>query len=55
MLGGKPESVGNASEPDDRAWKPDVKVVRTVIRVAMKTGWLAAEGRRGRRSESKTV
>ncbi|KAJ6114302.1 endonuclease/exonuclease/phosphatase, partial [Penicillium sp. IBT 16267x] len=41
---GKPESVGDASEPDGRAWKPDVKIVRAVIAFAMKTGRLAPEG-----------
>lgn len=44
MLGGKPECVGDASGPDGRAWKPDVKIVRAVIEFATKTGRLAPEG-----------
>ena len=44
MLGGKPECVGDASEPNGRAWKPDVKIVRAVIAFAIKTGRLAPEG-----------
>ncbi|KAJ5288337.1 hypothetical protein N7508_011112 [Penicillium antarcticum] len=44
MLGGKPEIVGDASEPNDRAWKPDVRIVRAVIAFAMETGRLAPEG-----------
>ncbi|KAJ5215587.1 uncharacterized protein N7498_001994 [Penicillium cinerascens] len=44
MLGGKPATVGDASEPSGRAWKPDVKIVRAVIAFAMETGWLAPEG-----------
>jgi hypothetical protein len=55
MLGGKPESVGDASEPDGRAWKPDVKIVRAVIAFAMKTGRLTLERREGRRAESETA
>jgi hypothetical protein len=44
MLGGKPEIVGDASEPNGGAWKPDVKIVRAVIAFAMETGRLAPEG-----------
>ena len=44
MLGGKPGIVGDASEPNGRAWKPDVKIVRAVIAFAMETGRLAPEG-----------
>jgi hypothetical protein len=44
MLGGKPEIVGDASEQNGRAWKPDVKIVRAVIGFAMETGRLAPEG-----------
>ncbi|KAJ5981918.1 endonuclease/exonuclease/phosphatase [Penicillium sp. IBT 35674x] len=44
MLGGKPESVGNVSEPDDRAWKPNIKIVRAAIAFAIKMGRLAPEG-----------
>jgi hypothetical protein len=43
MLGGKPEIVGDASEPNGKAWKPDVKIVRAVIAFAMETGRLASE------------
>ena len=43
MLGGKPGIIGDASEPNGRAWKPDVKIVRAVIAVAMEMGWLAPE------------
>lgn len=41
MLGGKPETVGVASESNGRAWKPDIKVVRAY---AMETEQLAPEG-----------
>ena len=44
MLGGKPEIVGDASESNGRAWKPDVKIVRAVIAFAMEKGRLAPEG-----------
>jgi len=41
MLGGIPESVGDVSDPNGRAWKPDVKIVRAAIAFAMKKGrWL---------------
>lgn len=52
MLGGKPEIVGDASEPNGRTWKPDVRIVRAVIAFAMK-GRLAPEG--GRRAESESA
>ncbi|KAJ5413877.1 hypothetical protein N7509_000504 [Penicillium cosmopolitanum] len=38
MLGGKAKIVGDVSEPNERAWKPDVKLVRVVIAFAMETG-----------------
>ncbi|KAJ5209427.1 endonuclease/exonuclease/phosphatase [Penicillium cf. viridicatum] len=44
MLGGKPETTEDTSELNERAWKPDVKIVRAVIAFAMKTGRLAPEG-----------
>jgi hypothetical protein len=44
MLGGKAESVDGASEPNGRAWKPDIKIVRAVIAFAMETQRLVVEG-----------
>jgi hypothetical protein len=38
MLGGKPEIVGDTSELNGRAWKPDVKIVRAVIAFTMEIG-----------------
>ncbi|KAJ5300187.1 hypothetical protein N7508_007430 [Penicillium antarcticum] len=43
MLGGKPGTVEDASEPSGRTWKPDIKIVKTVIAFAMETGRLANE------------
>lgn len=43
MLGGKPGTVEDASEPSGRTWKPDIKIVKTVIAFAMETRRLANE------------
>ncbi|KAJ5982343.1 endonuclease/exonuclease/phosphatase [Penicillium sp. IBT 35674x] len=43
MLGGKSESVGDVSEPDGRAWKPNIKIVRAAIAFAIKIDRLAPE------------
>lgn len=50
----EPEMAGDASEPNGRAWKPDAKIVRAVIAVAMETGRLVPESWK-RRDESKTA
>ncbi|KAJ5240479.1 uncharacterized protein N7469_002070 [Penicillium citrinum] len=44
MLGGKPGNAEGTSEPNGRAWKPDIKIVKAVIMFAMETGRLANEG-----------
>jgi hypothetical protein len=44
MLGGKAESVDGTSEPNGRAWKPDIKIVKAVIAFAMATQRLLFEG-----------
>jgi hypothetical protein len=41
MLGGKPDSIDRANEPNTRAWKPDVKIVKAVVAFAMETKRLA--------------
>jgi hypothetical protein len=44
MLGGKAESIDGTSEPNGRAWKPDIKIVKAVIAFAMATQRLLVEG-----------
>ena len=43
MLGAKPESVDGTSEPNGKAWRPELKTVKAVIVFALETGRLAAE------------
>lgn len=44
MLGGKAESVDGTSEPNGRAWEPDIKIVKAVIAFAMETQRWVVEG-----------
>lgn len=43
MLGGKAENADGTSEPNGRAWKPDIKIVKALIAFAMETRRLVVE------------
>lgn len=43
MLGDKPGNINGTSESNSQAWKPDIKIIRSVIAFAMETEQLDPE------------